>query len=59
MLAIILLGVFGGIKIDQWLKLDIPVFTVILSIASVILAIYYAVKDFLKMDRKDKKNNNE
>ena len=56
MLAIILLGVFGGVKIDQWLKLGAPVFTVILSLLSVILAIYYAVKDFLTMDRKDSKD---
>lgn len=54
MLAIILLGVFGGVKLDQWLKLGVPVFTIILSILSVVLAIYYAIKDFLRIDRKDK-----
>ena len=59
MLAIILIGVFGGVKLDQWLKLEAPVFTVILSILSVILAIYYAVKDFLRMDKKEKKNNSD
>jgi len=48
MLAIILLGVFGGIKADQWLHMRVPVFTVILSILSVILAIYYVTKDLLK-----------
>ena len=48
MLAIILAGVFGGIKLDQWLKLNVPVFTVILSILSVILAIYYVTRDLLK-----------
>lgn len=53
MLAIILLGVFGGIKLDQWLKLELPVFTVILSILSVIFAIYYAVKDLIRTGRKD------
>jgi F0F1-type ATP synthase assembly protein I len=57
MLAIILLGVFGGVKLDQWLKLEVPVFTVLLSILSVILAIYYVVKDLLKMGNKDKKDN--
>lgn len=57
MLAIILLGVFGGVKLDQWLHLKFPVFTVTLSILSVALAIYYAVKDFLKMNRKDKPSN--
>jgi F0F1-type ATP synthase assembly protein I len=57
MLAIILIGVFGGIKLDQWLELNIPVFTIILSILSVILAIYYAVKDLIRMDKKDKDKN--
>ena len=48
MLFIILLGVFGGFKLDEWLNLSYPVFTVLLSIVSVILAIYYVVKDLLK-----------
>jgi hypothetical protein len=48
MLAIILIGVFGGVKLDAWLELKIPVFTVLLSLLSVILAIYYVVKDLLK-----------
>lgn len=59
MLAIILIGVFGGIKLDQWLHLDLPVFTVVLSILSVILAIYYAVKDLIKMGPKNRKDNPE
>jgi len=48
MIAIILIGVFGGVKLDEWLELTFPVFTVILSILSVFLAIYYAIKDFIK-----------
>lgn len=59
MLAIILLGVFAGIKLDQWLEMKFPVFKVILSILSVILAIYYAVKDFLKMDNKRNRNKSK
>jgi len=51
MLAIILAGVFGGIKLDEWLNLKVPVFTVSLSILSVILAIYYVTKDLLRSDR--------
>ena len=52
MLAIILLGVFGGIKIDEWLNLQFPVFTLILSILSVILAIFYVIKDLIKNNKK-------
>ena len=48
MLVIILLGVFGGFKLDQWLELKFPVFTVILSLLSVVLAIYLVTKDLLK-----------
>ena len=47
MLVIILLGVFAGLKIDQWLHTK-PVFTVILSIVFVFLSIYYATKDLLR-----------
>jgi len=48
MVAIIIMGVFGGLKLDQFLNLKFPIFTIVLSLLSVILAIYYAIKDFLK-----------
>ncbi len=43
MLVIILVGVFGGIELDKLIKLEFPVFTVVLSVLSVILAIYYVI----------------
>ena len=43
MAAIIVVGVFGGLKLDQWLELKFPVFTVVLSLLSVFGAIYYAI----------------
>ena len=49
MAAIILVGVFGGVKLDEFLAWGFPVFTVVFSLLAVFLAIYYAVKDFLKM----------
>lgn len=48
MLAVILLGVFGGYKLDQWLKTGIPVFTLICSFLSVGLAIYIVTRGLLK-----------
>jgi hypothetical protein len=48
MFAIIGIGIFGGVKLDQWLKIGFPVFTVLLSILSVAAAIYIAIKDFIK-----------
>ena len=49
MIAIILVGVFGGIKLDQIVRIEFPVFTVVLTIVAVILSMYYAIKDLLKM----------
>ncbi len=49
MAAIILIGVFGGIKLDRWLEFRFPVFTVVLSLLATGLAVYYGIKDFLKM----------
>lgn len=48
MFAIIGIGIFGGVKLDEWLKIGFPVFTVLLSIISVGAAIYTAVKDLIK-----------
>ena len=49
MIAIILLGVFGGIQLDKVVPVEFPLFTVLFTILSVILSMYYAIKDLLKM----------
>jgi len=46
--AIIFMGVFGGYKLDVFLGLKFPIFTIILSLLSVFGAIYFVVKDLLK-----------
>jgi F0F1-type ATP synthase assembly protein I len=48
MLVIILIGVFGGYKLDELLKISFPVFIILFSLISVSLAIYIAIKDFIK-----------
>lgn len=48
MLVIIILGVGGGVLLDKWLEFKFPVFTVVLSFCSVAVAIYVAIKDFIK-----------
>jgi F0F1-type ATP synthase assembly protein I len=58
MLAIILLGVFGGYKLDKWLDMSFPIFTLLLSIISVVVAIYSVVKDLLN-NKHDPKNKTE
>ena len=47
MAVIILAGTFGGIKLDNILKLQVPLFTIILSLLSVGLAIYIVIKEFI------------
>jgi antibiotic biosynthesis monooxygenase (ABM) superfamily enzyme len=48
MLVIMLAGVFGGRELDKWMELQFPVFTLILTVLAVILAIYFVIKDVLK-----------
>ena len=48
MIVTIGLGTFAGVKIDRWLEIKFPIFTLILSLFSVFTAIYLAIKDFLK-----------
>lgn len=48
MVVIILLGTYLGVKLDEWLNINKPVFTLFFSLISVVLAIYYVVKDLLK-----------
>ena len=44
---IILAGVFGGQYLDHLIGWEFPVLTLILSVLSVIGAIYIAIKDFI------------
>jgi ATP synthase protein I len=48
MIVIILITVWGGIKLDKLFALQTPVFTIILSLLGVFAAIYTAIKDFIK-----------
>ena len=48
MAAIMVGGVMGGIEIDKRLALDVPVFTLVLTLLAVFLAIYYFIKDVIK-----------
>lgn len=47
MVAIMGIGVWVGAKIDQWLELSFPAFTLGLMILSVIGAVYHAIRKFL------------
>lgn len=41
----ILIGVFGGIKVDEYLQLQTPIFTLIFSLLAVAAALYMVIKD--------------
>ncbi len=48
MLAIIGLGTYGGVKLDEYLSWKFPIFTIVLALLSVSIAIYISIKDLLK-----------
>ena len=48
MIGIILITVWGGVKLDKLTGWNTPVFTIVLSLLGVFAAIYTAVKDFIK-----------
>lgn len=41
-------GCYGGYKLDEYYKNTTPVFTIILSLVSIALAMYIVLKDFIK-----------
>ena len=51
MLAVIAIGVFGGIKLDEYLHTG-QIFTIVLSLISICAGIYLAIKDFIKPGKK-------
>lgn len=51
MIAILLLGVFGGIKLDKLIQSNFPIFLVVFSLLAVILSIYLGLKDFLRIKK--------
>ena len=48
LIAIVLAGFFGGMKIDQWLNLKFPVFTLVLALSGLFISLYLLIKDLLK-----------
>jgi hypothetical protein len=48
MLIIIFAGAYGGLKLDKSLRFKFPLFTIVLSLSAVAVAIWLVVKDFSK-----------
>lgn len=45
---IIGVGMFGGFQLDKLIHWRFPIFTLLFSLGAVAMAIYIAIKDFLK-----------
>ncbi|MFA9371765.1 MAG: AtpZ/AtpI family protein [Labilibaculum antarcticum] len=45
MIAIILLVLYGGMKLDDYLENEFPLFTIIGAFGGVVLSLYFALKD--------------
>jgi len=41
-------GCYGGFKLDEYYKNTTPIFTIILSLLSIAIAMYIILKDFIK-----------
>ncbi|MGM0611877.1 MAG: AtpZ/AtpI family protein [Bacteroidota bacterium] len=48
MMIVIVAGVWGGVELDNLLNIEFPVITIVLSLLSVGVAIYIAIKDLIK-----------
>lgn len=48
MAVVIAMGVFGGIYLDEKLALETPWFTLILSLLSVMMALFMTIRDLNK-----------
>lgn len=51
MIAIILLGTYGGLKLDEAYPNEYSIFTVICSLLSVVIAMYFVIKQVNKYTR--------
>ncbi len=47
-LAAIFLGIWGGMKLDAWLNLKYPIFTLVLAMVTLLGSIYYLIKSLPK-----------
>jgi len=50
MIAIILICVYAGVKLDEITNRQKPIFTMIFSLLGVFAALYISLKDFIKKD---------
>lgn len=44
-------GCYAGYKLDEYLQTSTPIFTIVLSLLSIALAMYIVLKDFIKPNK--------
>ncbi|MGQ1910684.1 AtpZ/AtpI family protein [Marinifilum sp. RC60d5] len=49
MIVIILMVLYAGFKLDEYLQNEFPLFTIIGAFLGVILSLYFALKDLIRM----------
>ncbi len=59
MIAIIGGGSFAGVKLDQRNANEFPLFTLIFSLSSVMIALYLVIKAVIKTSKEDDKKSNK
>lgn len=47
-IAVILVGFFGGMKLDKLLHMQFPVFTLVLAVSGLFLSLYLLIKELKK-----------
>ncbi len=47
-IAVILIGFFGGMKLDKVLNLEFPIFTLVLASSGLFLSLYLLIKELNK-----------
>ncbi len=53
--VIIVAGAFGGRELDKLVEWKFPVFTLVLTILSVIGAVFYGMREIFRMNKNDQK----
>ena len=53
--AVIGLGAWGGVQLDEKFQNESKLFTIILSLASIFIAMYLVIKDVINMQKNDEK----
>lgn len=47
-MVMMLLGVWGGYKIDQWLQWNFPLFLILFPLTALVVSLYGIIKEFNK-----------